>query len=150
MDSDDNKHSLKVPAGGSAVSPAMCVDLHYPTMRLMAKAQKNKGQLKVEVIYPDSDNPVFQPVGSLTAGSSDKWLASDDLPIYPERGGARPASGGWRCASPPSPPATAKQATGASTTSTSTPSAYRPAPTPHDSNGRPAKTRAFRRSDPAE
>ena len=66
----------------------MCVDLHYPTMRLMAKAQKNKGQLQVEVIYPDSDNPVFQPVGSLAAGSSDKWLASDDLPIYPERGGA--------------------------------------------------------------
>ncbi len=85
---DENKQALKVPAGGSATSPAMCVDLHYPTMRLMAKAQKNKGQLKVEVIYPDSNNPVFQPVGSLTAGSSDKWLASGDMPVYPERGGA--------------------------------------------------------------
>ena len=85
---DENKQALKIPAGGSATSPAMCVDLHYPTMRLMAKAQKYKGQLKVEVIYPDSDNPVFHPVGSLTAGASDKWQASADMPVFPERGGA--------------------------------------------------------------
>ncbi len=85
---DDNKQHLKIPQGGSATSPAMCVDLNYPTMRLMAKAQKNKGQLKIEVVYPDSDNPVFHPVGSLTAGESDKWQTSDDMPVFPERGGA--------------------------------------------------------------
>ena len=85
---DENKQALKIPAGGSATSPAMCVDLHYPTMRLMAKAQKYKGQLKVEVIYPDSDNPVFHPVGSVIAGASDKWQASADMPVFPERGGA--------------------------------------------------------------
>jgi hypothetical protein len=85
---DDNKQSLKVPAGGSALSPAMCVDLHYPTMRLMTKAQKNKGELQVEVIYPDSEDPVFHPVGTVTAGASDKWQASADIPVLPERGGA--------------------------------------------------------------
>ena len=59
---DDNKHSLKVPAGGSAVSPAMCVDLHYPTMRFMAKPEKNKGRLDIQVVYPDSGKPVFHDV----------------------------------------------------------------------------------------
>jgi hypothetical protein len=86
---EDNKRSLKIPPGGSATSPAMCVDLHYPTMRLMAKGQQGKGVLQVEVIYPDSDNPVFQPVGSLAAAGKD-WQASDDVSVFPERGGAAP------------------------------------------------------------
>ncbi len=86
---DDNKHSLKVPAGGSAVSPAMCVDLHYPTMRFMAKPQKNKGRLDIQVVYPDSDNPVFHDSGSLDSTGKD-WTATGDLPVYPERGGAAP------------------------------------------------------------
>ena len=73
---DKNKRSLTLPAGGSATTPAMCVDLHYPTLRLMTKAQQRGAQLRVEVIYPDSENPVFQEVGSMTA----------DL----ERGGAVP------------------------------------------------------------
>jgi hypothetical protein len=86
---DDNKRSLHIPPGGSATSPAMCVDLHYPTFRLMTKAQQAKGQLQVELVYPDSENPVFHPVGSLTAGSKD-WQASADMPVFPERGGAAP------------------------------------------------------------
>jgi hypothetical protein len=86
---DDNKHSLKVPAGGSAVSPAMCVDLHYPTMRFMAKAEKGKGQLEVEVVYPDSNNPVFHDASSIAADGK-AWGATADVPIYPERGGATP------------------------------------------------------------
>ena len=63
-DKDDNKHSLKIPAGGSAVSPAMCVDLHYPTLRLMAKPEQGRGQLNVEVAYPDSHDPVFHDAGT--------------------------------------------------------------------------------------
>jgi hypothetical protein len=90
VEDDANKQSLKVPAGGSAVSPAMCVDLTYPTMRFMTKAQKNKGTLRVEVIYPDSDNPVFHEIGTVDAGASDKWQATADMPVYPERGGAAP------------------------------------------------------------
>ena len=86
---DENKRSLHIPAGGSATSPAMCVDLHYPTFRLMTKAQQSKGQLQVELVYPDSENPVFHPVGSLTAASKD-WRASADMQVFPERGGAAP------------------------------------------------------------
>ena len=39
--------------------------------------------------YPDSDNPVFHPVGKLIAGGKD-WQASDDISVFPERGGAAP------------------------------------------------------------
>ena len=72
----------------------MCVDLHYPTMRLMAKAQKNKGQLQVEVIYPDSDNPVFHTVGSLTAGAATSGWPATTCRSTPSAAAPRPASGG--------------------------------------------------------
>jgi hypothetical protein len=85
----DNERSLKVPPGGSATSPAMCVDLNYPTLRLMAQAKDGRGQLKVEVIYPDSANPTFQTIGGLGAGGRE-WEASDDMPVYPEWGGDAP------------------------------------------------------------
>jgi hypothetical protein len=88
-DDSGNEQSLKIPAGGSATSPAMCVDLHYPTLRLMAKSSKSQGRLKVEVIYPDSANPVFHPVANLGAQGRD-WQASADIPVFPERGGAAP------------------------------------------------------------
>jgi hypothetical protein len=84
----DNKHSLKIPAGGSAVSPAMCVDLHYPTLRLMAKPEQGKGQLNVEIAYPDSADPVFRDVGVIAAGKK-AWAATADIPVYPERGGSK-------------------------------------------------------------
>jgi hypothetical protein len=87
-DKNANKHSLKIPAGGSAVSPAMCVDLHYPTLRFMVKSP-GKGQLNVEVAYPDSNDPVFHDAGSITAGEKD-WAATADIPVYPERGGVEP------------------------------------------------------------
>jgi hypothetical protein len=88
-DGDRNKRSLKIPAGGSATSPAMCVDLHYPTLRLMARAAK-EGELRVEVIYPDSEDPLFHPAGALTGGGQRDWQASSDMPVFPERGGAAP------------------------------------------------------------
>jgi hypothetical protein len=86
----DNKHSLRVPAGGSAVSPAMCVDLHYPTLRFMAKPESNRGTLKIEVAYPDSPDPVFHEAGEVDATPNKKWGLTSDIPVYPERGGAAP------------------------------------------------------------
>ena len=86
---DDNKHSLRIPANGSAISPAMCVDLHYPTLRFMAKAEQGKGELRVQVVYPDSNNPVFHEAGSMDARRK-AWAATADVPVYPERGGANP------------------------------------------------------------
>ncbi len=87
--SEDNERSLKIPAGGSATSPAMCVDLHYPTFRVMARAAK-EGSLKVDVIYPDSTDPVFHEVGSLVANRTGGWQPTADMPVFPERGGEAP------------------------------------------------------------
>jgi hypothetical protein len=85
-DDTANKHALKIPPGGSAVSPAMCVDLTYPTMRLMAKATQGTGELVMQVAYPDSADPVFRDAATLDA-SGKAWGVSDDLAVYPERGG---------------------------------------------------------------
>jgi hypothetical protein len=87
-DDGENEHSLKVPAGGSALSPAMCVDLHYPIFRFMAKIGKGTGLLRVEVIYPDSVDPVFHTVGSLSSQYGKGWGATADVPLFPERGGS--------------------------------------------------------------
>jgi hypothetical protein len=44
--------SLSIPAGGSAVSPAFCVGLAEPTLRLFATGGSLTSALKVEVLYP--------------------------------------------------------------------------------------------------
>jgi hypothetical protein len=95
-DKDDNRQSMTVPPSGSALSPAMCVDLHYPIFRFMAKPAKTTGRLKIEVVYPDSANPVFHTVGDLSANGGKRWSATGDIPLFPERGGS--ASGMRRVA----------------------------------------------------
>lgn len=52
--------ALRLPAGGSATSPPMCVNLAYPTVRFFAKADvgsqavPSSSRLKVDVIYTDA------------------------------------------------------------------------------------------------
>jgi hypothetical protein len=52
---DDDAYSLKVPSGGSATSPTICVGLEHPTIRFFAK--RNSGGLlglstmRVDVLY---------------------------------------------------------------------------------------------------
>ena len=89
-DDDDNQHSLRVPAGGSALSPAMCVDLNYPIFRFMAKAVSGTGQLRVEVVYPDAADPSFHSAASLPAPAGRGWDATGDVELFPERGGVAP------------------------------------------------------------
>jgi hypothetical protein len=46
--------SLALPAGASATSPAMCVDLHWPTMRFVGfQEDEHDAELDVEVLYPE-------------------------------------------------------------------------------------------------
>lgn len=81
---------LGLPAGASATSPAMCVDLDYPTMRLVALQQDaGGGVLEVEVLYPEGlgKKPEWKKVGRLKADAADGWHASDDIELDPERGG---------------------------------------------------------------
>ncbi len=93
--------SLSVPQGGSAISPAVCVDLDYPHMRLVTRGQSRllssaQPRLRVEVIYPEVSGATFGEVAILdpSQGGPTKlgWRVSNDVPLYPEWGGELPGS----------------------------------------------------------
>lgn len=57
--------ALRLRPGGSATSPAFCVDLDYPSLRFfLADFEARGAELEVEVIYPDmaGDNVFARPV----------------------------------------------------------------------------------------
>jgi hypothetical protein len=67
--------SLSIPAGGSATSPAVCVDLAHPTIRFFAK--RNSGgllglsQMSVEVLFQNNLGILNSlPIGVVTPSSS--------------------------------------------------------------------------------
>jgi hypothetical protein len=68
--------SLKVPAGGSAISAPICVGVEHPTIRFFAK--RNSGgtlglsTLRVDVIFELLGNVVSAPIGVVTGSTS--WL----------------------------------------------------------------------------
>ena len=57
-----NAHSLSIPAGGSATSPAFCIGLAHPDLRLFAVGGNLTSTLKVEIIYKTVLGTVTQPV----------------------------------------------------------------------------------------
>ena len=63
-------HSLFIQAGGSATSPAFCVEQGMPTVRFAIRNTGYKAAtLKVEAIYLDtSHNSAIKTVGYVTAG----------------------------------------------------------------------------------
>ena len=80
---------LRLPDDATAITPAMCVDLHYPTLRLAARSVRS-GRLEVEVIYPDVPGAKFQEVARVEGGNVSAWLLSNDVPLYPGTGGVAP------------------------------------------------------------
>jgi len=85
---DGDVNSLGLPDKAQATSPTMCVDLHYPTMRFVAKqAKKGDEPLRVEVLYPSAKDPKWTRVAEIKADAKDGWQASGDVPIRPELGG---------------------------------------------------------------
>ena len=87
-----DRGSLRLQPGGSATSPAFCVDLDYPSFRFfLADLQARDGSLDVEVIYPELENDNVFLSARLTARKS--WSLSPDVMLEPERAGA---SFGWR------------------------------------------------------
>ncbi|HZI92170.1 MAG TPA: hypothetical protein VFD31_11180 [Thermoleophilaceae bacterium] len=82
-----DRRSLHLPVGASAISPSMCVDLHYPSFRLFARALGlSPGKLKVEVVYPDVRNADWSTVAQI--GSRSDWFLSGDMPLTPDLGGS--------------------------------------------------------------
>jgi len=84
--------ALRLQPGGSATSPAFCVDLDYPSFRFfLADFEARGGTLDVEVIYPGLDEDNVFLAARLTADRT--WGLSPDIMLEPQRGGAAP---GWR------------------------------------------------------
>ncbi len=88
----DDRESLRLQPGGSATSPAFCVDLDYPSFRFFLEdLEARNAYLDVEVIYPElkTDNVFLS--ARLTADKS--WKLSPDVMLEPERAGI---DFGWR------------------------------------------------------
>lgn len=89
-----DEHVLSLPAGASAVSASMCVDLDYPHARLAVRQiprdnGRLRGRLRVETLYPDAKRPRWSRVGVIRA-DDDAWFVTDFIELKPERGGEEP------------------------------------------------------------
>jgi len=75
--------SLSLPARSSAVSPAICVGIGHPTMRLFAKSSRSLlslSTLRVDVLFEDAGGKTRSlPIGLVTASTS--WQPSLPLPV---------------------------------------------------------------------
>jgi len=85
--------TLKLPAGGSATSPAFCVDLDYPTMRFFSAqlAPRSSSKLDVDVIYPARGES--NPKAATVSNGTSAWELSPDVRLRPDR---VDRDGGWR------------------------------------------------------
>jgi hypothetical protein len=82
---------LSVPAGATALSPLMCVDLDYPTARTWTGGT---GSLDINVVYPDSQKGLSpKSVGSVAGLKTGSWKLSSDFDVKPQIGGKY---AGWR------------------------------------------------------
>jgi hypothetical protein len=91
-DSHDGE-ALELPAGSVAVSPAMCVDLTYPTARMWARNVRGKAKVTVGVAYAGTKTARAPHwVGDLKPASSD-WSLSHDFKVEPQTAGKK---SGWR------------------------------------------------------
>jgi hypothetical protein len=89
---EDGDFALALPAGSTATSPAMCIDLNYPTARFHVRNQVEDGDLEVEVMYVDHKK-AYKPHKVKKLKGKRGWAATEDIKIDPERGGKE---AGWR------------------------------------------------------
>lgn len=70
--------ALSMPAGASATTPVICVDVVDPTIRFFARG--GSGPLVVSVLFRDAVGVQHQlPVGALLAGQA--WAPSTAMPV---------------------------------------------------------------------
>jgi hypothetical protein len=105
-----DSHSLYLPPGSSATTPAMCVGLEYPTLRGFALNRRAASStLGVEVLFEDVlGNVQTLPIGLLNAAG--RWqptipmpVVANLLPLLPDgntavafRFSPQDAAGDWR------------------------------------------------------
>jgi hypothetical protein len=86
-------HSLQLPAGSTATSPAFCVDERYPHFRVsIGQLGDRKAEVRVSVVYPGLRDNV-RKTADLTADDKQRWKLSNRLHLDPQRGLKRKA---WR------------------------------------------------------
>ena len=87
--------SLSLPAGSSATSPEMCVDLSYPTFRFfVAQLERDTdSDLAIDVIYPGLAKNNVREAKKFRLKAKDGWKLTDDIKLEPQRLGK---AWGWR------------------------------------------------------
>lgn len=77
----DDRRALSLPAGASALSPAMCVGIERPTVRFFARRTSGLlPVLKVEVLYNGLDGEL-RTVALLPVPAGSTWQPTLPLPI---------------------------------------------------------------------
>ena len=91
----DQATSLQLPAGASATSPELCVDLDYPTFRFFATQgeEDTDAELAVDVIYPALAKHNVREAKKFKLKAKDGWKLSNDIKLEPQRLGK---AAGWR------------------------------------------------------
>jgi hypothetical protein len=86
-------HSLQLPAGSVATSPAFCVDERYPHFRIsVGQLGAKKAKVQVSVVYPGLEKNVRRE-SDVDADDKHPWKLSKKLNLKPDHGRKR---GGWR------------------------------------------------------
>jgi hypothetical protein len=86
-------HSLQLPVGSAATSPAFCVDERYPRFRLsVGQLGAKKAEVRVSVVYPGLEDNV-RKAADVSAEDKHRWKLSNKLNLDPQRGLKRKA---WR------------------------------------------------------
>jgi hypothetical protein len=85
--------ALDLPAGAVAVSPAMCVDLTYPTARTWLRNVTGKANVTIGVAYAATKTATKPRWVAKLQPKSTAWALSGDFDVRPEIGGK---AYGWR------------------------------------------------------
>jgi hypothetical protein len=87
-------HSLGLPAGSSATSPAICLERGHPLFRFVARTSGDKkSRLRVEVLYTNGHGKPSRVAGKLRAGNDWKPTKKLSLALGRALGKGRNATG---------------------------------------------------------
>lgn len=82
----DHAHSLLLPRGASATSPALCAGLLHPTLRFFAQGGSLTAPLRIDAIVTDPVLGVVKTV-PLAHPALPVWLPTVPLPVLVNTGG---------------------------------------------------------------
>ena len=93
LGASDGAGMLSLAARATAISPTMCVDLNYPTFRVLTKAvgRADSSEFKIEVVYPDSAKPTWEELskfdGKQFTNAGLGWRLTNDMDMKADLGG---------------------------------------------------------------